>query len=105
HGRWSTKMQTLIPYTDEDRWSTVLEGYTNQGYGYVDYAPGLGHDFVPGSYGVSAARPSILVNMMEQIPGIRLFHYQEKGRSGKWDVIAIGKHNWADLPLSWPKDD
>ncbi len=103
HGRWAMRMQTLIPYTDAERWSEVERGFAD-GYGFVDYAPGLGHDFVPGSYGVSAVRPFRMMEIFETIPGVRLFHYQEKGWGENQDVIAFGKPVWSRRPESWPED-
>lgn len=64
HGRWSMRMQKLVPFTDAKRWDQVIEGYET-GYGFADYRPGLGHDLVPGSYGVSAVRPHHLIKMVE----------------------------------------
>jgi SAM-dependent methyltransferase len=98
HGRWSERMQTLIPYTDELRWGVVKQGFDRWGYGYTDYAPGLGHDFVPGSYGISAVRPDHLMEIVERIPGVRIFHFQEKGWGNNHDVLAFGKPCWTDLP-------
>jgi SAM-dependent methyltransferase len=104
HGRWSMRMQELIPYTDDQRWSRVVSGYEITGYGYADYAPGLGHDFVPGSYGVSATKPDFLMKMIQAIPGVRIYHYQEKAWGENQDVIAFGRPDWSQLPDSWPKD-
>lgn len=103
HGRWSMKMQELIPYTDAKRWSQVVEGYENRGYGFVDYAPGLGHDFVPGSYGVSTLQPDHLMGIVKAIPGVRVVHFQEKGWGENQDLLAFGKPEWSQLPASWPK--
>ena len=104
HGRWSMRMQELIPYTDAERWAEVVRGYHAGGYGYVDYAPGLGHDFVPGSYGVSAVRPFRLMQMIEHITGTRIVHYQEKGWGENQDLLAFGQPDWSELPESWPRD-
>jgi SAM-dependent methyltransferase len=102
HGRWSGRMQTLIPYTDDARWNSVEHGFLRWGYGYSDYAPGLGHDFVPGSYGISAVRPDHLMQMVQRIPGVKVFHFQEKGWGENHDVLAFGKPCWSELPASWP---
>lgn len=104
HGRWSMRMQDLMPYTDADRWAQVVAGYNSNGYGYVDYAPGIGHDFVPGSYGVSAVRPHRLMQMIENIAGIRFVHFQEKGWGEHQDLLAFGRPDWSVLPESWPAD-
>ncbi|MBB4857016.1 SAM-dependent methyltransferase [Novosphingobium chloroacetimidivorans] len=98
HGRWAERMQTLMPYTDAERWSAVERGFNRWGYGYVDYAPGRGHDFVAGSYGISAVRPDHLMQMVQKIPGVRVFHFAEKGWSNNHDVLAFGKPCWTDAP-------
>jgi SAM-dependent methyltransferase len=92
HGRWALKMQRIIPYLDEDRWSKVLEGYYTQGYGYVDYSHG--ENPVGSNYGISAAKPHVLVEMIERIPDVRIFLYQEKGWGENHDVIAFGRPSW-----------
>lgn len=102
HGRWSERMQTLIPYTDDERWSAVQRGFDRWGYGYADYAPGLGHDFVPGTYGISAVRPDYLIQMVQRVPGVRVFHYQEKAWGENHDVLAFGRPCWSAMPASWP---
>ena len=93
HGRWATRMQRMIPYTDERRWSRVLEGYYVNGFGYVDYDTPA-HDFVGESYGVSAAKPHKLIEIIERIPGVRIFLYREKGWGNNHDVIAFGRPDW-----------
>jgi SAM-dependent methyltransferase len=88
HGRWAIKMQRIIPYLDEDRWNRILEGYYTVGYGYADYPDELsaGPD-----YGISAAKPHTVVEMIEKIPDVRLFLYQEKGWAHNHDVLAFGR--------------
>lgn len=98
HGRWSERMQKLMPYTDDARWSAVQRDFDRWGYGYADYAPGLGHDFVPGTYGISAVRPDHLMQMVQRIPGVRIFHFQEQGWGDNHDVLAFGKPCWTNDP-------
>jgi SAM-dependent methyltransferase len=87
HGRWALRMRRIIPYLDELRWEQVLEGYFTKGYGYVDYP-------AQANYGISAAKPRKLVEIIEDIPGVRIFLYQEKGWSDNHDVIAFGRPTW-----------
>lgn len=95
HGRWALRMQRIIPYLDERRWEHVLEGYFKNDYGYVDYEKGVGyHDFIEGSYGISAAKPRKLIEIIEDVPGVRIFLYQEKGWGDNHDVIAFGRPDW-----------
>lgn len=102
HGRWAMKMQELIPYTDAKRWDEVKRGYDLGGYGFVDYAPGLGHEFVPGTYGVSAVRPFRLLQMIEHVVGTRIILFQEKGWADNHDVLAFGRPDVLDHPEFWP---
>jgi SAM-dependent methyltransferase len=94
HGRWALRMQHIIPYFDHRRWTQLLEGYFTADYGYVDYPKEVGHDFLEGSYGISAAKPRKLVAIIEDIPGVRIFLYQEKGWGENHDVIAFGRPDW-----------
>lgn len=94
HGRWALRMQQIIPYLDARRWETVLEGYFKNAYGYVDYVEGFVPGCIEGSYGISAAKPRKLVEIIEDIPGVRIFLYQEKGWGDNHDVIAFGRPTW-----------
>jgi SAM-dependent methyltransferase len=94
HGRWALRMHRIMPYLDERRWTQVLEGYFKNDYGYVDYAKGIGHEFIEGSYGIAAAKPRKLVEIIEDITGVRIFLYQEKGWADNHDVIAFGRPDW-----------
>ena len=88
-------MQRIIPYLDEDRWNKVLEGYYSLGYGYIDYHSG--EILVESNYGISVVKPHVLVEMIEKIPGVRIFLYQEKGWGENHDVIAFGRPGWETL--------
>ena len=98
HGRWATRVHKLVPYIDEPRWNKILEGYNSTGYGYMDYATEQSHNFIKGSYGISIAKPHTLMEMLEDIPSMRIYHYQEQGWAHNHDVIVIGRPHWDE---SW----
>jgi SAM-dependent methyltransferase len=94
HGRWATQLQRLTPYIDEERWAQILAEYNATGYGYQDYAKGQGHDFISGSYGISAAKPHAVVEMLEEIRGTRLYSYRERAWGDNHDVAVFGRPDW-----------
>jgi hypothetical protein len=71
-----------------------MEGFDGKGYGYADYSLGAVHSFITTSYGLSLAKPHALLEILEQIPDIRIFMYQERGWGGNHDVLAYGKPSW-----------
>jgi SAM-dependent methyltransferase len=92
HGRWST--QRPYPYTDDQRWAQIMAGYEATGYGYQDYAKGKGHAFVTGSYGLSVSKPHVILKMLEEIPGTRIYMYREKAWGDHQDVAVFGRPDW-----------
>jgi SAM-dependent methyltransferase len=98
HGRWATQMHRLTPYIDEDKWKSILAEMEANGYGYCDYDQGGGHDFISGSYGISVVKPDRILKILEAIPGIRIYMYQERGWGDNHDVVVFGKPDWDD---SW----
>jgi SAM-dependent methyltransferase len=99
HGRWCEHVHRVAPYIAEERWRKILDEYWASGYGYADYAAEESHDYIPGSYGVSLARPYVLVKMVEEIPGVRLLMYAERAWADHQDVIAFGRPAY-DRPWS-----
>ncbi|MFC5743964.1 class I SAM-dependent methyltransferase [Dyella tabacisoli] len=97
HGRWSEHVNRRAPYLGADRWETVMEGYRTHGYGYSDYVQEESHDYVPGNYGISMARPHAMMRMLEAIDGIRVFSYSERAWADHQDVIVYGKPAY-DMP-------
>ena len=94
HGRWATQLHRLVPYIDEKSWKSIMDGYASIGYGYHDYNVGKSHDFISGSYGISVAKPHVIIDLVEQIPNIRIFMYQEKAWGNNHDVIVFGRPDW-----------
>jgi len=83
HGAWSKQLAETSPFMEPERWATVLEGYSVSGYGYRQYSH-LKDDF-----GVSLSRPSVIVEMVERIPGVRLLAYMERGWGHNHDVLGV----------------
>jgi SAM-dependent methyltransferase len=98
HGRWATQLHRLTPYIDEDRWRSILEGFDLDGYGYSDYNKEDSHEFISGGYGISVVKPHVIVKMLETIPGIRIYMYQEKAWGDNHDIVVFGRPDWDE---SW----
>jgi SAM-dependent methyltransferase len=79
HGRWSQYVQKVLPYINEDSWRGILSDYSVLGYGYRDYTKQESHHFISGSYGVSLVDPYVTVRDLENIPGVRIYLYRERG--------------------------
>jgi SAM-dependent methyltransferase len=104
HGRWSESVHTVAPYVNENAWRALVEAYRRTGYGYCDYEAAESHDFLRASYGVSMARPHVLVRGAEAIPGVRLLLYRERGWLDHQDVMVLGRpafdEAWPNMPRS-----
>jgi hypothetical protein len=50
--------------------------------------------YIRGSFGISVARPSKIMEIAEAIPDVRIFFYQELGWADHQDVIAFGRPGW-----------
>jgi hypothetical protein len=82
HGRYSAGKGLEYRYTDEGRWREIVREYEATGYGYRDYPPSIGHDYIEGAYGISVSSPAAVIADATAIPGIRLFSYTERGWAG-----------------------
>lgn len=91
HGRWSEHVNRRFPYIGADRWAKVMQGYSASGYGYADYVSEESTDHVPSNYGISMARPHVMMRMLEDIDGIRVYSYSERAWADHQDVIVYGK--------------
>ena len=92
HGRWSEHVHAhYSSYINETKWQNIISDYLSSGYGYSDYAEAESHNYIAGSYGVSLVRPSTLIEIVEQIPGIRIFLYGERFWADHQDVIVFGR--------------
>ncbi|MBN2577687.1 MAG: class I SAM-dependent methyltransferase [Pirellulales bacterium] len=99
HGRWCPSVYTVFPYLAEDRWREIVKEYSSSGYGYRDYSRAESHSFISGSYGVSLAKPHATIQNVEDIPGVRIYLYLERGWGDHHDVVAFGRPAY-DEP--WP---
>lgn len=99
HGRWSQHVHKVNPYIGEDSWKEILKDYSSTGYGYRDYLKEESHSFISGSYGISLAKPHVIIRDLEEIPGIRIYLYLERGWADHQDVVVFG-HPGYDEP--WP---
>jgi SAM-dependent methyltransferase len=89
HGRFTPRLQRVL--SSDARWAKIYEQYESTGYGYQDYGPRQGHDFIQGSYGVSLAKAATIIDLVQQIPDTRIFKYTERGWARNHDVVAFGK--------------
>ncbi len=99
HGRWCQYVHKAFPYIGEDRWLEIIKDYSSLGYGYRDYLKQKSHKFISGSYGISLAKPHVTIRSLEDIPGIRIYLYLERGWADHHDVVAFGSPSY-DEP--WP---
>jgi SAM-dependent methyltransferase len=90
HGRWSECVHGIAPFIDDTLWREILDDYDACGYGYRDYPPSAGQPYMSATYGVSLVKPHIAVHDIEDIPGVRIHLYRERGWADNHDVIVFG---------------
>jgi SAM-dependent methyltransferase len=93
HGRWSEHRHAIRPYIREESWEKVLAGYLSTGYGYCNY----GAEFISSptsDYGVSLVKPHATIKDIENIPGTRIYLYQERGWADHQDVVVFGRPSY-----------
>jgi hypothetical protein len=93
-GRWGNHAYEIIPYIGEDRWQNVTKEFELSGYGYSDYPPGVSGPRTPGLFGISLASPSTTLKDIEDIPGVRIYSYQERGWADHQDVLVFGRPSY-----------
>ena len=94
-GRRGIDIHKKYPYIAEESWNKILVDYNKFGYGYHDYATDENHDYISGSYGISLARPSVIVEIIESIPSVRLYSFSERGWVDHQDVVVFGKPSFS----------
>jgi trans-aconitate methyltransferase len=99
HGRWAESVHQRSPYIGQERWEKVLGEYRSCGYGHANYVSAETPDHVDESYGVSLAKPHTLIEMVEQIPGVRIFQYAKRAWADHQDVLVFGKPS---IDTLWP---
>jgi len=90
HGRWSQYVHKVAPYIDEHQWQGILEDYSTLGYGYRDYSKQESHSYISGSYGISLAKPHVIIRDLERLPNVRIYLYRERGFADHQDVVVFG---------------
>ncbi len=72
-GRRGIGVHKIAPFIAEESRNKILADYNNFGYGYSDYAPEENHNYISGSYSISLARASVIIEIIESIPNVRLY--------------------------------
>lgn len=83
HGPFAIEVNRKNPMIDSVSWEAILSGYHETGYGYAKY------DYMKDDYGISLSRPSVVIDMVEAIPNVRLLSYTERGWADNHDVLGI----------------
>jgi SAM-dependent methyltransferase len=91
HGRWSEYVHADSPFIDDQNWQRIIDSFDRRGFGYADYAKGAGHKYINGSYGVSLVKPHITMRDIEEIPGVRIHLYRERGWGDNHDLVVFGR--------------
>ncbi|MBC7801954.1 MAG: hypothetical protein H7Z10_15150 [Gemmatimonadaceae bacterium] len=83
HGRFAdANAERAQNYGVAERWSEITQGFSDGGYGYVDYP-------LQSNYGISLTKPSWTARLIEGIPEIRLVLLSERAWDGHHDVLAL----------------
>ncbi len=69
-GRRGIGVHKIAPFIAEESRNKILADYNNFGYGYSDYE---NHNYISGSYSISLARASVIIEIIESIPNVRLY--------------------------------
>lgn len=77
---------------DDERFEVVRTGFHEKGFGFVDYTADFRTAFhEQASYGVTLVTPQWVTAGLLDIPGIRMFGYQERAWDDHQDVIVFGR--------------
>lgn len=98
HGRYSAVLNETFPYIARDIWDGVIQPqFEATGYGYADYVQGdVGlHGVIEADYGISLARPEIIIADAAAVPDSRIVLYSERAWIGHHDIVAIAKPGYA----------
>ena len=97
HGRWCEHIYETVRYISEDKWMKIVSECRASGYGYASYSRQESHRFIDHDYGVSMALPSAITNDIENISGVRIYGYMERGWADHQDVVVYGRPSF-DTP-------
>ena len=99
HGRWSEHVHENGPFIDDGNWQEILAEFDRSGYGYRNLQRENSHHYIEGDYGISLVKPHAILEDIEDIPGVRIHLYRERGWADNHDVVAFGRPSY-DEP--WP---
>jgi SAM-dependent methyltransferase len=101
HGRRSLHIQKYLwKYVDDDLFKLAASGFSETGFGYVDYDAPFKERFDKQSqYGVSLSKPSWVMQLLEQREDITVSSYVEKGWDNHQDVLVIEKIDDVNVKL------
>lgn len=99
HGRWCQYVHKAAPYIREEAWQKITNEYCSSGYGYHDYLETESHSYINGSYGISLAKPHVIIKDLESLSKIRIYCYRERAWVDHQDVVVFGSPGYDQL---WP---
>jgi SAM-dependent methyltransferase len=93
HGRYSPFVQrNKFEYLRDDLFQVALKGMHDHGFGYADYETDFKSLFDKQErYGVTLARPSWVLQHLEQIEEVRVLSYRERSWDDHQDVVVFGR--------------
>lgn len=100
HGRYSETVQKTHPYISHEIWNRrILPDLQSTGYGFAPYETGDEglHGFIENDYGISVARPSEVMRIIEAVPGVRVQFFSERAWIQHHDIVAFGPPSY-DAP-------
>jgi SAM-dependent methyltransferase len=94
HGRYAIHRQHhKAKYMEDELFDLIVEDYYYRGFGFSGYKnkkesdPDYGTD----KFGISVARPSWTLGVLERMPNVRILCYTEKSFADHHDVFSIVK--------------
>jgi trans-aconitate methyltransferase len=91
HGRRAIQVYDRDPYIARPSWDAIIDQYRTSGYGYADYLKSENHEYIEHGYGVSLSSAESILEIVQGIPGVRIFSYIEAGWADNQDVLVFGK--------------
>jgi SAM-dependent methyltransferase len=93
HGRQSVHIQkNEWNYVPPKRFEKIERGFRRSGYGYNDYDGSLRGRFSSNAaYGVSVAKPSWTLGVIEDHEDVRVISYSERAWDRQQDVLVVGR--------------
>lgn len=78
---------------DDERFAVARSSYDKNGFGFVDYAHSFRSENFGNqqSYGVTLAKPSHVMSVLEEKADIRILGFQERAWDDHQDLVVFGK--------------